>query len=97
MKGIMWSTVEESKVPRYYTGLAIGTASIIGYLADIVLGPLFGYWLDTYGNNGYNFMFAFLIAISVVGLAAALGILKLKKTAFSNITANVTTNVDTKM
>ena len=97
MKGIMWSTVEESKVPRYYTGLAIGTASIIGYLADIVLGPLFGYWLDTYGNSGYNFMFAFLIAISVVGLAAALGILKLKKTAFSNITANVTTNADTKM
>lgn len=88
MKGIMWSTIEESKVPRYYTGLAIGTASIIGYLADIVLGPLFGYWLDTSGNAGYNYMFAFLIGISVVGLAAALGILKFKKTAFATVEAD---------
>lgn len=88
MKGIMWSTIEESKVPRHYTGLAIGTASIIGYLADIVLGPLFGYWLDTAGNAGYNYMFAFLIGISVVGLAATLGILKFKKTAFADVEAD---------
>lgn len=85
MKGIMWSTVEESKVPRYYTGLAIGTASIIGYLADIVYGPLFGYWLDKYGNAGYNFMFAFLLATSVIGLAATVGILKTKKKAFIEV------------
>lgn len=85
MKGIMWSTVEEAKVPRYYTGLAIGTASIIGYLADIVLGPLFGYWLDNYGTAGYNYQFAFLIGMSVVGLAAAWGILKIKKKAFSSV------------
>lgn len=97
MKGIMWSTVEEAKIPRYYTGLAIGTASIIGYLADIVLGPLFGYWLDNYGNAGYNLQFAFLIGSSALGLIAALGILKLKKTAFSEVNAKETFDTSQKM
>lgn len=85
MKGIMWSTVEEAKVPRYYTGLAIGTASVIGYLPDVVYGPLFGFWLDSYGNGGYNLMFAFLIGMSVLGLLATIGILKTKKRAFSTV------------
>ncbi|AET66796.1 sugar phosphate permease [Desulfosporosinus orientis DSM 765] len=82
MKGVMWSIVTEANVPRHYTGLAIGTASIIGYLADIVLGPLFGYWMDTYGNAGYNYQFALLIGVCVAGFAAALGIIILKNKAF---------------
>lgn len=79
MKGIMWSTVEESRIPRHYSGIAIGIASIIGYLADMYMGPLFGYWLDVYGNTGYNYMFAFLIGQCIVGGLAAIGILVLKK------------------
>ncbi|ATW28138.1 MFS transporter [Candidatus Formimonas warabiya] len=79
MKGVMWSTVEESKIPRYYSGIAIGIASIVGYLADMYMGPLFGYWLDAYGNAGYNYMFAWLIGQSIVGGLAAVGILVLKR------------------
>lgn len=85
MKGIMWSTVEESKIPRYYTGIAIGLASILGYMADIVYGPLFGYWMDNFGNGAYNYIFAFLIGSSVLGLVATLGILKLKQKAVADV------------
>lgn len=89
MKGIMWSTVEEAKIPRYYTGIAVGTVSIIGYLPDIYMGPLFGYWLDIYGNQGYNYMFMFLMGQCVLGILAAYGIIaRSRKAGLQECTKN---------
>lgn len=74
MKGIFWSTVEEAGIPRRVAGTTVGVTTIIGFLPDSVLNPLFGTWIDKYGNNGYTYMFMFLAGMCVVGLIATLGV-----------------------
>ena len=50
----------------------MAVASMIGYLPDMIYNPLFGIWLDKYENAGYLYIFGFLAASGIVGLAAAL-------------------------
>lgn len=94
IKGIMWSAAEELKIPASYTGIAVGIASIIGFAPDMIVSPLFGYFLDTYGNAGYNYMFTFMIGVAIVGILAAGWTLVLKrKPAFEEITENVSKSI----
>lgn len=74
MKGIFWSTVEEAGIPRRVAGTTVGITTIIGFLPDSVLNPLFGSWIDNYGNDGYTYMFIFLAGMCAVGLIATLGV-----------------------
>ncbi|HJA76648.1 MAG TPA: MFS transporter [Candidatus Desulfovibrio gallistercoris] len=64
---IMFSCMEEVRIPAQYTGMAVSIISLLGYVPDGLFGPLFGYWLDRYGNGGYQVIFFFLIALSIVG------------------------------
>lgn len=80
--GIMWATVEEIRVPGSMLGMVIGVTSLIGYMPDLFVHTLFGRWLDLYGNDGYRFIFSFLILLCFIGtLSSVLFILSLKKTA----------------
>lgn len=73
-RGTMWATVDEAKVPREVTGTAISLVSLIGFsLSDTILPPLLGSWLDKYGNAGYTYIFMFLLALAVIGILAAIG------------------------
>ena len=72
--GIQFSIASESGIPVILMGTATGVASIIGYSSDIWMSTLFGHWLDTSGNSGYNTIFIFLGVCCIIGLACSITI-----------------------
>lgn len=68
---IMYSTFTELNIPARITGTAIGFVSILGYSPDVVVNPLFGYFMDTYGSEGYRYIFICFIVLAVIGAASA--------------------------
>lgn len=70
--GIIFSIAAETKIPAAVMGTAVGIASIIGYAPDFFMSTMFGSWLDSMGNSGYNLIFSFLAVNCAVGFIAAL-------------------------
>ena len=62
----MFACMEEVSIPPQYTGIAVSVISLLGYLPDGLFPPLFGHWLDVYGNQGYSVIFYFLAGISLL-------------------------------
>lgn len=69
--GILFSIIGEARIPLKVTATAVGIASIIGYAPDLFMSAMFGTWLDKYANNGYTYIFTFLMVIGVVGAGAS--------------------------
>ena len=69
---IMFSCMEEVRIPPQYTGISVSVISLLGYLPDGIFSPLFGHWLDVYGNEGYRIIFYFLAMISLIGSIVSL-------------------------
>lgn len=78
-RGSYYATITECGVPRERTASTIGIAAAVGFSPDLFQFILFGHWLDTYGNTAYTYMFIFQAVVLVLGLLAAIGILKLRK------------------
>ncbi|MDO4260961.1 MAG: MFS transporter [Eubacteriales bacterium] len=75
-RGTMWATIDEAGIPPEISGTAISIVSIIGFnIPDTFLPPLLGSWLDKYGNQGYHYIFYFLIGLCCVGIVAALAMI----------------------
>lgn len=75
-RGTMWATIDEAGIPPEISGTAISIVSIIGFnIPDTFLPPLLGSWLDKYGNQGYQYIFRFLIGLCAVGVIAALAMI----------------------
>lgn len=70
---VVWFTIlEETNIPLTITGTVIGIISIVGFSPDIFIGPLTGYYLDEIGGKvGYQYLFIFLFASSLIGLIAS--------------------------
>ena len=67
MYGIMWSILNEIKIPVTYAATAIGLASMLIYLPDLFVPALFGNWLDNLGEQaGYFRMFLFMGVCCVI-------------------------------
>ena len=66
----MFACMEEVSIPPQYTGIAVSVISLLGYLPDGLFPPLFGHWLDVYGNQGYSVIFYFLAASAFSGAAS---------------------------
>lgn len=66
----MFACMEEVSIPPQYTDIAVSVISLLGYLPDGLFPPLFGHWLDVYGNQGYSVIFYFLAGISFLGAAS---------------------------
>ncbi|MDQ7095144.1 MFS transporter [Desulfosporosinus sp. PR] len=85
MRGIYYATVDEVKIPSSFTGAAVGLASLIGFLPDAFIYPLFGRWMDSHaGIAGYKIIFTYLTVIGAIGLVFAvilLGMIKSKNVA----------------
>ena len=64
--GVMFSSLHEIDIPVKVGGTAIGIASIVGYLPDVILQPFFGSLIDSNGNGGYSQIFWFLFAFCVI-------------------------------
>ena len=68
----MFACMGEVSIPPQYTGIAVSVISLLGYLPDGLFPPLFGHWLDVYGNQGYSVIFYFLAGISLLGCCVAI-------------------------
>lgn len=72
---VMFAGMEEVKIPASQTATAVSIISMLGFLPDAIFPPLYGYWLDKYGNiDGYVVIFCFIIGLIVVGFLATIAI-----------------------
>lgn len=72
LRGVYFALVQENDLPISITGTAIGVISVVGFTPDIFMGPLMGYFLDSYpGKIGHQYVFGLLCLFSIVGLIAA--------------------------
>lgn len=69
--GVIWSGLKECKFKAAYTGTVIGIGSVLGYAPDFFYFPIFGRWMDTYGNDAYKMIFGFLMTTAVIGILMA--------------------------
>lgn len=71
MRGIYFATLGEVGIPLSLTGVATGVISLICYLPDVYFAKLAGIWLDTYGNQGYNMIWYWVIGCGILGILVA--------------------------
>ncbi|MDT2771091.1 MFS transporter [Enterococcus pseudoavium] len=66
--GLFFSFMSEGKIPLRLSGVAIGLASTLGYLPEVIAPLVAGNVLDKYeGNSGYFIYFSLMIAMAVIG------------------------------
>lgn len=71
--GIYFSLLTEGGVPLEVSGLAIGIASTLGYLPEVVCPIIAGHTLDKYeGAKGYHIYFVFMIVMAVIGFVMSI-------------------------
>ncbi|WP_312072361.1 MFS transporter [Anaerotignum propionicum] len=78
-RGAYYATITEAGVAREYTASTIGVAAALGFSPDLFQFILFGHWLDTYEKTAYTYMFIFQAVVLVIGIIAALAILRMAK------------------
>lgn len=77
MAGIYFATFEEGGIPLALPGTVTGIVSVIGYMPDIFMPLAGGALLDGYpGALGYRYFFIFIAGVCLLGLLAALIILR---------------------
>ncbi|MDR1468452.1 MAG: MFS transporter [Spirochaetaceae bacterium] len=82
IRGLYWSLMGECKIEDKIIGITIGTASLIGYLPDIVLPQFNSFLFKTFGDNGgYNAYFVSSGIIAIVGIILVVVFGKLSKKA----------------
>jgi MFS family permease len=74
--GVQFSILRELNLTPAIIGTSIGISSFLSWTPDLYMHTLFGYWLDTYGVDGYTYMFIYLIVLSIIGVAAGAIVLK---------------------
>ncbi|WP_392551991.1 MFS transporter [Orbus wheelerorum] len=72
----MFSILSECKIPLAVAGTAIGFASIFAYTPDMIMQPLFGYFVDT---NQYYLIFLILIIMAILSAISCIALLYLNK------------------
>lgn len=76
LRGIYFALLEESGTPRALTGTAVGVICFLGFTPEIFMPPVTGWLIRNARSSGdvlvgYDRIFFFLIALSLVGLVAA--------------------------
>ena len=71
MRGLYFATMGEVGIPLRLTGTATGIISVICYLPDVFFAKLAGFWIDTYGNQGYDLIWYWCIGCGVLGIITA--------------------------
>lgn len=73
LRGIYFCYLQETKIPTNVIGFSVGIISLIGFFPDVYIGPVFGYFLDTYGKiKAFNLCYIFLLILSLIGFYSAL-------------------------
>ena len=68
---VTYSILRELHINPIVAGTCIGLGSCSGNIVDAMWGPLFGSFIDRYGNQGYTYIFAMLIGVCFLGIANA--------------------------
>lgn len=68
----LYTPVTEAKIPFIYVGTVLGIASAIGYSSDIWLYNLCGHWIDTFGIQGYTYIWCLQGAGAVMMLVCGI-------------------------
>jgi MFS family permease len=77
---LYFAIMDEAKIPVLLTGTAVGLVSVVGYTPDIFMGPIIGYFLDSFpGELGHQYLFGFIASVGFIGLLSSLVIMKLSK------------------
>ena len=80
LRGIYFCYLQETKIPTNIIGFSVGIISLIGFFPDVYIGPVFGYFLDTYTKvEAFNLCFLFLLILSLIGLYSSLKLHNAKK------------------
>ena len=79
MYSIQYSIIRELHFSPVVVGTAVGIAGITGNLGNVIWPTLFGNILDTYGNQGYTYIFMCLIGICAVVFLLGFGIYRWDK------------------
>ncbi|MFZ6111847.1 MFS transporter [Escherichia coli] len=75
-RGTQWATMKEAGIPTKYVGTATGIISFFGYTPDLYIYAQVGTWLDEYPvEQAYNMIWWYMIGMSILAVAASLGIL----------------------
>lgn len=70
---LYFALLEEARFPIALTGTVVGLVSVIGYTPDIFIGPVTGYYLDTYpGLIGHQITFGMIAVFGLIGLVATI-------------------------
>ena len=75
---VKFSLIEECYIPQAVIGTSIGVVSLLP-ITDSLEPVLFGWWLDKYGNAGYNLIIGFLVVSCVIIVLNGLWVLSHKK------------------
>lgn len=76
---IMFSTLNECKIPVHVAGTAIGVVSIFTFLPDMVIHTFFGTLLDTYGVGAWDLIWKFMAAVCVITFCVAVTLIRKNK------------------
>ena len=71
-RGSMFAVPSELKIPRKYAGTTSGVVCAIGYCPDLFIFVLYGYWLDKFGNDGYEKIFIYAAVVMTIGVVNAI-------------------------
>ncbi len=70
--GVTYSIIRELHIPAMISGTAVGLSSTIASVESMILPPLFGYFLDSFGTNGYRYVFLALVVDCILGILNAM-------------------------
>jgi nitrate/nitrite transporter NarK len=87
LRGIYFALLEETGVPSYRTGTAVGVISVVGYTPDVFYAPIAGRLLDhAPGIAGHQHVFWLLTSIAIAGVVATLILFALTKRSSQSTT-----------
>lgn len=76
---VTYSILRELHINPIVAGTLIGLSGKLSMPVDGIYPAMFGSWLDKYGNQGFTYIFLFLIASCIGGILVALWAKKLDK------------------
>ena len=80
LRGIYYALLEETRTPPPLTGASVAVIAFVGYTPEAFFGPITGRILDANpGVPGHQNFFAFLAAVSFVGILVTLLLIRLNK------------------
>ncbi len=85
---LVFSMMEEGGIPLRVSGTAIGLICTLGYLPEVCVSFIAGKLLDSYGEEGYRYMFIGITIIMIIGIVALLIWDRYRKTLMAKENAN---------